>query len=311
MAGIIRPSSLRVTGPGARSLDRRAARDVDYDLPPEAIAQDPGRASRRRPAADRRGRRARPRHGRIPDLAALVGPGDVVVVNTTRVLPARLQTAPSHRRRRRGAAARAARRRARALGGLVRPSRKVAPGPRSPSADDLAVVVRGGPRRGTTRSSSWCWPRRPSCSRCSSATATCRCRPTSRRPAGSRALPDDLRRASRRRSRRRPPGSTSPRPSSTTCARPGRGWCRSSWSSGLGTFRPIATEQVEEHHMHGERYTVPEATHGGLPGGGARRGRRHHDGAGPRVGRGDRAARRPHRAVHPRRPTVRSWSTPC
>ena len=26
---------------------------------------------------------------------------------------------------------------------------------------------------------------------------------------------------------------------------------------GLGTFRPIATEQVEDHRMHAERYRVP------------------------------------------------------
>ncbi len=29
---------------------------------------------------------------------------------------------------------------------------------------------------------------------------------------------------------------------------------------GLGTFRPIATDNVEDHHMHAERYVVPEAT---------------------------------------------------
>ena len=29
---------------------------------------------------------------------------------------------------------------------------------------------------------------------------------------------------------------------------------------GLGTFRPIATEVVEDHQMHGERYRVPEPT---------------------------------------------------
>jgi S-adenosylmethionine:tRNA ribosyltransferase-isomerase len=29
---------------------------------------------------------------------------------------------------------------------------------------------------------------------------------------------------------------------------------------GLGTFRPIATERVEDHRMHSERYRVPEAT---------------------------------------------------
>jgi S-adenosylmethionine:tRNA ribosyltransferase-isomerase len=29
---------------------------------------------------------------------------------------------------------------------------------------------------------------------------------------------------------------------------------------GLGTFRPIVAEHVEEHHMHGETYAIPEAT---------------------------------------------------
>jgi S-adenosylmethionine:tRNA ribosyltransferase-isomerase len=29
---------------------------------------------------------------------------------------------------------------------------------------------------------------------------------------------------------------------------------------GLGTFRPIATAHVDDHHMHAERYRVPEAT---------------------------------------------------
>jgi S-adenosylmethionine:tRNA ribosyltransferase-isomerase len=29
---------------------------------------------------------------------------------------------------------------------------------------------------------------------------------------------------------------------------------------GLGTFRPIATDRVEDHHMHAETYVMPEAT---------------------------------------------------
>jgi S-adenosylmethionine:tRNA ribosyltransferase-isomerase len=28
----------------------------------------------------------------------------------------------------------------------------------------------------------------------------------------------------------------------------------------MGTFRPIATDKVEDHHMHAERYAVPAAT---------------------------------------------------
>ena len=29
---------------------------------------------------------------------------------------------------------------------------------------------------------------------------------------------------------------------------------------GLGTFRPVKAEEIEQHHMHSERYTVPEET---------------------------------------------------
>ncbi len=76
--------------------DRRAAAaapvtpdDLDYELPPTAIAQAPFEP---RDAA-----RLLVDHGdqvshlRVSDLPELVGPGDVVVVNDTRVLPARLR----------------------------------------------------------------------------------------------------------------------------------------------------------------------------------------------------------------------------
>ena len=65
--------------------------DYDYDLPAERIAQEP--------AAERDGARllrldrangAR-EHGRIPDLARWLEPGDLLVRNATRVLPARLR----------------------------------------------------------------------------------------------------------------------------------------------------------------------------------------------------------------------------
>ena len=29
---------------------------------------------------------------------------------------------------------------------------------------------------------------------------------------------------------------------------------------GLGTFRPVKAENVEDHHMHSEHYMLPEAT---------------------------------------------------
>jgi S-adenosylmethionine:tRNA ribosyltransferase-isomerase len=66
--------------------------DLDYDLPPERIAQraaEPRDASRlmavRRDAPD-----APAQHRRFRDIAGLLRPGDLLVVNDTRVLPARL-----------------------------------------------------------------------------------------------------------------------------------------------------------------------------------------------------------------------------
>ena len=73
--------------------------DIDYDLPEALIAQKPvePRDAARLLVA---GREGPVRHLRVADLADLVGPGDVVVVNDTRVLPARL-----HLQRRSGGSA--------------------------------------------------------------------------------------------------------------------------------------------------------------------------------------------------------------
>lgn len=62
--------------------------DFDYRLPHELIAQHPApRGSSRLFAIDREGAE---RHGRFRDLPSLLAPGDLVVVNDSRVLPARL-----------------------------------------------------------------------------------------------------------------------------------------------------------------------------------------------------------------------------
>ncbi|MHB1787564.1 MAG: tRNA preQ1(34) S-adenosylmethionine ribosyltransferase-isomerase QueA [Acidimicrobiales bacterium] len=62
-----------------------------YDLPPELIAQepaDPRSSSRLLVALDPEGA---PVHSAVKDLPGLLGPGDVLVLNDTLVLPARLQ----------------------------------------------------------------------------------------------------------------------------------------------------------------------------------------------------------------------------
>jgi len=64
--------------------------DFDYDLPPELIAQHPlpHRDDSRMMVVDRKSGTIR--HGRFREFAELMAPGDVLVLNDTRVLPARL-----------------------------------------------------------------------------------------------------------------------------------------------------------------------------------------------------------------------------
>src|SRR5260370_16369267 len=67
------------------------ASDFDYSLPPELIAQEPlpDRAASRLLVVDRRS--GDMRHLRFADLLALVAPGDVLVLNVSRVIRARLR----------------------------------------------------------------------------------------------------------------------------------------------------------------------------------------------------------------------------
>lgn len=98
--------------------------DLDYDLPPDAIAQSPSPLrDQARLLVDGAGGVS---HRRVSDLPALLGPGDVVVVNDTRVLPARLRM-----RRVTGGAVEVLLLHERADGdweALVRPSRRLRPG---------------------------------------------------------------------------------------------------------------------------------------------------------------------------------------
>src|SRR5438094_1372557 len=68
----------------------RRTSDFEYELPPGLIAQDPlrDRAASRLLVLDRSGSGVR--HARFPDLVDLVAPEDVLVLNVSRVIPARL-----------------------------------------------------------------------------------------------------------------------------------------------------------------------------------------------------------------------------
>ena len=71
--------------------DATSIRSFDYELPPSAIAQRPVEPRDAARLLIDGGPSAPPRHGHVHDLPDLVGPGDLLVVNDTRVLPARLR----------------------------------------------------------------------------------------------------------------------------------------------------------------------------------------------------------------------------
>ena len=250
---------------------------------------------------------AAPEHRTSPTCPALVRPGDVVVVNTTRVLPARLRLAQGDRRRGRGAAARAAAERA-TWEALVRPSRQVRAGHRRCAAgDDLTRASSAGPGRATAPACVELRRAAPGGRRAgarSTATARCRCRRTSPTP-----LADPERYQTVYADR---PGSVAAPTAglhltpAVLDALPGRRGAAVEAVElvvGLGTFRPIAADEVEDHHMHAERYRVPPSHAGGLRRGPGRRrpggGRRHDHVRALESAAATGAARGPHRAVHP------------
>jgi len=117
----------------------------DYDLPPAAIAQQPAaRRDAARLLVDR-GPGSTPDHRTVADLADLLAPGDLLVVNSTRVLPARL-----HLRKDTGGLAEVLL--IAPVGGdgsvwraMVRPARRLAPGTRlvpvTPPADTTLATA--------------------------------------------------------------------------------------------------------------------------------------------------------------------------
>lgn len=230
-----------------------------YDLPEAAIAQTPiePRDAARLLVDEGPGRP--PRHGHVTDLPSLVGPGDVVVLNTTKVLPARLQlTKPT------GGGVEVLLLepldpQERSWEALVRPSRKVAPGTALRAGDDLSVVV--GEDLGAGR-------RRVELVLAGPADLL-----SSLERHGAMPLPPYI----------RTPLADPQRYQTTYAEQPGSvaaptaglhltsrvlEGIRAAGAAvhpvelvvGLGTFRPIATDTVEAHEMHAERYRVPEAT---------------------------------------------------
>lgn len=233
----------------------------DYALPPELIAQAPlpGREDSRMLVLDRRG--ALPRHRGFGDLPGLLRAGDLLVLNDTQVIPARLRATKQ------------------ATGGrvellfleqrsdgdweaLLRASRR-------PRVGDELVLGEGGARATLVTDGE---------------RGRCRLRVEGVEPLevlldreGESPLPPYIRRA-----RGAPDGPDRERYQTVYASRPGAvaaptaglhftprilaaleeagiGHVHLTLHVGIGTFRPVSSERVADHPMESERYEVSEA----------------------------------------------------
>jgi S-adenosylmethionine:tRNA ribosyltransferase-isomerase len=241
--------------------------DVDYDLPESAIAQDPAEPRDAARLLVDGGPDGEVEHRTVADLPTLVRPGDVLVVNTTRVLPARLRL-----RKDTGGEVEVLLLERLPSGeweALVRPGRRVRPGTVLSAGSDLDVVVGAdGPGDGTRL-------------------VELRVAPHGR-PGDDDAEARELAVLGRHGVVPLPPYITAPladperyqtvfadRPGSVAAPTAGLHLtpavldaCRAAGARvepvelvvGMGTFRPMTASKVEDHHMHAERFRVPAAT---------------------------------------------------
>ena len=231
--------------------------DFYYDLPPELIAQHPAqkRDESRLLVYHRDSKQVEDRH--FYDLPQYLRPGDCLVLNRTRVIPARLIGERITEDGTKGGAMEfllLKRLSDCRWETLVKPGRRAKTGARFRFGDELTAEV----EESTPTGGGSCALRlRVFGKRCWSAPAACRCRPTS--PNSSKTKSATKRYTPRKKVR--PP-------------RPRRGCTlpRSCWSDpsmgvsvveillhvGLGTFRPVKAENIEDHQMHSEYYEVSE-----------------------------------------------------
>ena len=221
----------------------------DYDLPAAAIAQvpvEPRDAARLLVSLDDSRAVA---HRRVADLAELLGPGDLLVLNDTRVLPARLRL-----RRATGGAVEVLLLEAdggpRTWTALVRPGRRVPPGTRVEGPGLTVVIgdrIDGGRRRvevlgsveqhGTVPLPPYIHAPLADPERYQTVYA--------RRPGSVAAPTAGLHLTSALLER---------------CRAAGADVARVELAVGLDTFKPIAVDDLDAHVMHTERYSVPIAT---------------------------------------------------
>ncbi|HEX9993751.1 MAG TPA: tRNA preQ1(34) S-adenosylmethionine ribosyltransferase-isomerase QueA [Acidimicrobiales bacterium] len=232
----------------------------DYGLPPSAIAQVPAepRSAARLLVDGGPGRP--PAHRTVADLPDLVGPGDVLVVNDTRVIPARLAL-----RKATGGEAEVLLLEPHPAGGweaLVRPGRRLPPGTvlRPDAADDGFAAVVGEDLGDGRRRVDLCLP--PGLAE---ADALARHGAVPLPPYLTGGLPDPERYQTVYAAH---PGSVAAPTAGLhltpevldRCRERGALVATVDLSVGIGTFRPVTVDDPAEHRMHAERYRVPAAT---------------------------------------------------
>jgi S-adenosylmethionine:tRNA ribosyltransferase-isomerase len=226
----------------------------DYDLPEEAIAREPITPRDAARLLVDRGPGQPPLHRRVADLPDLLFDGDVLVVNETRVLPARLRL-----RKPTGGAVEVVLLDPEDEGtwtALVRPSAKVPAGTELVAGDDLVVEV--GERLAEGR-------RRVRLVADDPAAALARHGDVPLPPylGGLKVEPDRYQTVYAR-----VPGSVAAPTAGLHLTREVLARCRArgidvvpvDLAVGLDTFRPVTAERIEDHPVHSERYRVPVAT---------------------------------------------------
>jgi S-adenosylmethionine:tRNA ribosyltransferase-isomerase len=226
-------------------------RDFDYDLPEESIAQEPApRGESRLLVLDAEGP---DRHRRVRDLPRLLRAGDLLVLNDTRVIPARLFG-------QREGGGRMEILLIEKVGelvwdALVRPGRRARPGTVLHFEELSAEVMEKREDRYRLRFSE---PVEPHLDRL-----------------GHVPLPPYIRRPDREADRERYQTVYARNPGAVAAptaglhfteaileemAAAGIGVARVTLHVGIGTFKPVSAERVEDHRMDRERYEVSEET---------------------------------------------------
>ena len=225
-------------------------RDFDYELPEERIAQEPApRGESRLLVLDAEGPE---RHRRVRDLPKLLRPGDLLVLNDTRVIPARLYGLRGEGRMEVLLVEKLGDREWEAL---VRPGRRAKPGVVILFEDLSAEVVEKREDRYRLRFSE---PVEPHLDRL-----------------GHIPLPPYIHRPDKASDRdryqtvfARTPGAIAAPTAGLhfteklleEIAAAGIGIARVTLHVGIGTFKPVSAERIEDHRMDRERYEVGEET---------------------------------------------------